>query len=875
MRRLPPSTGRQPAGQPSSSSSSASAPTASFSRVSRAVSLRPVPRISSPSPSSPARSRNGSRAVSAERLSAGYSSSPQFDYSNVTGKQLDSLALRVLSSDLLSRSRFADKFGLSFDDGTGFKRDLWKALGYPSSLTIADYRSRYERGDISERIIEAYPRGTWSGGADIQEDEDVEIRTQFELDIYSLITRLKIWSKLKSADILAGLGHYSVLLIGTSLPGKLDVELPKLISPNPDTVIHLTAYAEDRAKIDKLETNPSSPRFGLPLLYEIDLGTDLISADISRTRVKTTNRVKVHWSRVIHIAEGLLENDIYGKPRLRSVWNKLMDIDKVSGGGSEAAWRRMDPGLHVDIDADAELDPDEENAISDEVDEYLHNLRRTIRTRGARINPLTANVINFGPNVDSLLKFISGTTSIPIRILVGSERGELASTQDRDNWHDAIDDRREDFGEPLIRQLVDRFIEYGIVSAPSQYQVIWPSIDTSTEDDKAGIIGKIAKANKDQVESGDGPILTSNEIRDRILHLDPLEESGIDSGNIDDEPSSLRFSLRSNFTLTDFPPDHADWIASHRAAERNISSLATTIEDIWVSNVRSVKLSDLEKAIESGYSNTINLLEDVFESIETDIYEQVSTVLLSTLVTSAKLTLKGAKSRGTFLRSAGSSNRSLVDITLTFDVDNPRAIDWAALRSSQLIKEISPETRLAIQQLITSGIDSGIAPRKLAQQIRQIVGLRSDQLQAVNNLVSRLSRAKPGYIVQAGNKSITIPKSGASQSFIDKHLSSYAERLRKQRAVLIARTETLNAANQGQRELWKQASEAGQISPNQLRVWIVTPDERLRDSHAAMEGLLAPIDRPFITPDGRELEPGQEPNCRCGQGLSSETSIVN
>ena len=40
---------------------------------------------------------------------------------------------------------------------------------------------------------------------------------------------------------------------------------------------------------------------------------------------------KVHWTRVIHIAESTLENPIYGIPRLRPVYNRLMDIEKVTG----------------------------------------------------------------------------------------------------------------------------------------------------------------------------------------------------------------------------------------------------------------------------------------------------------------------------------------------------------------------------------------------------------------------------------------------------------------------------------------------------------------------------------------------------------------
>jgi hypothetical protein len=54
------------------------------------------------------------------------------------------------------------------------------------------------------------------------------------------------------------------------------------------------------------------------------------------------------------------------------------------------------------------------------------------------------------------------------------------------------------------------------------------------------------------------------------------------------------------------------------------------------------------------------------------------------------------------------------------------------------------------------------------------------------------------------------------------------------------------------------------------RVWIVTPDARLRPEHAAIPRMNPDgvgLDEPFRTPDGDFLNPPIDPNCRCGVGL--------
>lgn len=402
------------------------------------------------------------------------------------------------------------------------RRNVSLALGYEPTLRPRDYRARYERGGIAARIVDFFPCAAFTKGAMLVETDDPDQVTQFEDQTAQLLDRLDGLDKLKRAAILAGLGRYSVLVIGTvapkgSAPGDLSTELPRM--SGPDQIGYLQPLSEDRAQLGKLDTEPTSARFGLPVSYNINFGSSAVDGG----GIHLASR-EVHWSRVIHIARGTLEDDIYGDPILRRVWNYLDDLDKIEGGGAEAAWRRMDPGLHLNLDKELELNDTQEDELLEHLDEYQHGLRRTLTTRGAEVTPLNASVATFKANVETIISLISAATGISQRILAGSERGQLASEQDRNNTGDRITEYKDFFAWPVTRALIQRLIDYGALVTPAQFTIAWPEEDQLTEVECADVALKYAQANRTSGKT----IITTSEIRDRVLGMEPLEESELE-----------------------------------------------------------------------------------------------------------------------------------------------------------------------------------------------------------------------------------------------------------------------------------------------------------------------------------------------------------
>lgn len=443
--------------------------------------------------------RKRAPAVAAAVSSAAPTSSPSPDVTPT--------ALMRAASDLVSRAELAGLAGITF----GGKRDAYEVLGYKRTLTLGDYDDRYRRDGMAARIIEAYPRATWRGGAVLIEDEDPNVETAFERAFAELDGRLSIWATWLAADILAGKGSYSVILIGA--PGPLDTPLE---SAAPDQISYLQPFSEQNATIATGDSvaDPTDQRFGLPFFYTLS-GLDTPASNASGTGVAR----KVHWTRVIHVAEAL-DDRLRGSPRLERVWNRLDDLEKVIGGGAEAFWQRAHQGYQFDLDPKAKLSPEEKAEFKDQLEEFVHGYRRFIQTKAVDVTTFGSDVANSKPNADAIVDQISAATGIPQRILMGSEQGSLASTQDKDSWDERVSDRRKDFAfGRVVKPSVDRLVTLGVLPMPDVYQVQWPEEKTLTPKERAEVVHVLAQAN----QANGSEIVTPDELRDLFLDLEPLD----------------------------------------------------------------------------------------------------------------------------------------------------------------------------------------------------------------------------------------------------------------------------------------------------------------------------------------------------------------
>jgi len=387
-------------------------------------------------------------------------------------------------STLVSRMQLAYQMGIQYQGD----RNIYRALGYPTRITYVDYLSKYIRQDIATAIIDKPVDATWQGGVTIQEPGQEDTPLQVAWKRLCKNRNLQVIPTLSRFDKLIGLGEYAILLLGFSdVQGHTDFQKP--VSKNVD-LLYLRPLGQGSIDIMSWDTDTTSPRYGLPVMYQIELYN--AANDVSQTLL-------VHYTRVIHAAENVLEGTVKGRSRLQPVYNRLMDLEKIVGGSAEMFWRGARPGYKGKLDEGFSLTDEEEEELEHQLDEYENNLRRFFVSKGIDISAMEMQVADPKNHVEVQLEMISAQTGIPKRILVGSERGELASSQDMEAWYSSIDKRRTGFVEhEILRPFVDKCIEVGVLPPPTgekqSYVFVWRPLFEQSEQDKA-TVGEIrAKA---------------------------------------------------------------------------------------------------------------------------------------------------------------------------------------------------------------------------------------------------------------------------------------------------------------------------------------------------------------------------------------------
>lgn len=466
--------------------------------------------------------------------------------------QIEQAELAVNAVTARSRQRsLGGASSIYFDD----RRRIYEVTGYPVEIRFQQYLDRYKRQDIARRIVNAKPDETWRKlprVLDGKTKDDAKDDTEFckawkrisdfaSLERDLLSDSRSFWHYFREADRMAALAGYSVLVLGVA-NGALDQPLDR----SGKDLAYLSVYRGDEVRIDESDivTDHHDKRFGLPQFYKIDFSDN-------------QGHRRVHYSRIVHVSE---TDDLYGTPELEDVYNRLIDVEKVLAASGEAGWRMAVRKIIMSTRDGYKL---AEGAVPvADVKELLHDLKDVVGLDGMDVTVIDGQIVDPTNLVQINLDVIAGTKAIPKRILLGSERGELASSQDETNWYNRIDERRQNFAEPVIlRPFLYRLIYTGILPMPSSGSIFidWPSLYEMDDKEQSEIakiysevFGNLSKPGLDRLldikrfASTFVRGLPEDAVPDEIDLLEQEAATLGDGDEDDDEPSGERRTDRSD-----------------------------------------------------------------------------------------------------------------------------------------------------------------------------------------------------------------------------------------------------------------------------------------------------------------------------------------
>ncbi|MCH9664660.1 MAG: phage head morphogenesis protein [Gammaproteobacteria bacterium] len=221
-----------------------------------------------------------------------------------------------------------------------------------------------------------------------------------------------------------------------------------------------------------------------------------------------------------------------------------------------------------------------------------------------------------------------------------------------------------------------------------------------------------------------------------------------------------------------------------------------------------------------------------------------------------------------------------IESIVAFDQSAIGSVTFMQNTRNRIVTEFMQRQSEAVRAVIIDGIARGLNPIEQGRQLRSVIGLTPDQIQIIGNyrrlletnsrraLNRRLrDRRFDSTINNAIDQGIPIPPAQ-----IDRIVDRYTSRLINLRANVIARTEALAVVHQGVDEMYQQSIDAGILDANELvNEWFTSRDEKVRTSHASMNGQRRGIGESFVTGSGNFLRFPGDPRapinerafCRC------------
>ena len=402
-------------------------------------------------------------------------------------------ATEILLNDALAQTLlYRDMANMSGGESFDGKRNLYDVYGYPEKYIFNLGYNKIRREGVASRVVIGVANSCWRNGFQVMEGSHSEPEESKEIlqEEISQLNKKQLFSVFERADILCRIGSFSVLFVG--VPDGLPLTEPVgRVRGDALKSIYFRAYAYDGINVAKYDTDETSERFGMPELYQLQV---MGRGDTDKTQ--NTQSIVVHYSRVVHLAESLLDSPIEGIPALEPIYNRIVDIDKATGGSSEAYFRnaRGKIGFEIDPEFSTELidNPDAKASFDTAAKAFTNDWQDQVVAVGAKLSSITTPHADPLNTVKVALWAISGNTGIPIRVLTGEGSGQLAGSEDRLTYNALVSDRQDHVCSVWANHLLEILAATGVITLPDNYYIAYPLTEPLTEIDEAELANKRA-----------------------------------------------------------------------------------------------------------------------------------------------------------------------------------------------------------------------------------------------------------------------------------------------------------------------------------------------------------------------------------------------
>lgn len=428
-----------------------------------------------------------------------------------------------------------------FNGTSNTKRQrLYQEFGYPFDLCFDDFYRAYRRNAVAGAAVKRMIDGCWEDFPEIYEGDKTKDATKlsaWDKRINKLLKRC--WKPIKGADRRNLVGRYSSLLLQLkdNKPWREPVDKKVIARQEELALVKLIPVWEAQIEPVEWDDDPESETFGDVKMYSF---TEL---PVDNGRNPQPGRIiSVHPDRVIILAEGADDDSLYsGKSLLEEGFNKLLDIEKVSGGASEGFLKNASRQLNysfgekTNFSALAKALGVPEGQLAEALDMQVRRLNDSTDSASfmqeGKAEVLSVTASDPEPTWRTALNEFCATLPMPVKILIGMQTGERASTEDAKDWAKTRMSRRNGFLSEVITAVVTRFWSLGVIpeAIGGEITVGWSDLMAPSRAEKIANMAAMADVAVKTMNAYGRAAISENEVRAEG-ELQPIPEQGEDDG---------------------------------------------------------------------------------------------------------------------------------------------------------------------------------------------------------------------------------------------------------------------------------------------------------------------------------------------------------
>lgn len=408
-------------------------------------------------------------------------------------------------------------------------------FGYPAQVDFSLAFDAYCRNPMARAAVDKTVGKTWEANPFLQEfqrdgtEDGDQGETRIEADIRQRFDDLRVWQHLAECDRRGLVGAYAGLIL--RFADNRSFKQPVIRVPGGLLgLVEVIPAWEGQLTVSQWDTDETSETYGQPVMFQF--------AESAVGQQKQPRNFEIHPDRVLIWSR---DGTLNGRSALEPGYNALLDMEKIRGGGGEGFWKNAKSGLSLEIDKDAKIAdmaaamgvPVAEvvDKIDEQVEGFNKGFDKSLLLQGIKATPMQVNLPSPEHFFAVAAQSFAASFSIPMRVLIGSQTGERASTEDNEEWAKVNMARRKDTAVPGVMGLVNRLERVGILPE-RDWHLDWASLLDPSPNEMLERVERMATVNDKMRASGE-LVFTGDEMRaetgrEPLSDADKFKEEGED-----------------------------------------------------------------------------------------------------------------------------------------------------------------------------------------------------------------------------------------------------------------------------------------------------------------------------------------------------------